>query len=42
MNDILSSYECRLSGGGPYSNPTSCNQICLNFLSHDEDERHGA
>ena len=37
MKDILSYYECRLSGGDTqkwwkHSNPTCCNQICLKFL----------
>ena len=36
-NGALSFYECRLSGGNTqrswgHSNPTCCNQICLNFL----------
>ena len=37
MNGTLSFYECRLSGGDTmrwwgHSNPTCCNQICLNLL----------
>ena len=49
MNVILSFYECRLSGGGTqrwcgHSNPTYCNQICLNFFAvkGSEDDKTSA
>ena len=32
MNATLSFYECWLSGRNNKTLPTSCNQICLNFL----------
>ena len=35
MNGTLLPHGCRLGGGGGYSNPTCCNQVCLNIL-HSE------